>query len=205
MSDDDPITQWIAELRDNNDDAAAKLWKHFVQRLSELARHRLSPGNRSVYDEDDVVVSAFNSLFTGIAAGQFPELDDRGSLWRLLLIITSRKVSHRQRHDLQQRRDVRRTLSDSVFTYSTGDSAQRGIQEVACREPTPEFVAQFTETSEALIECLGDVQLQDVAILRMEGYTDTEIAQRMKCSRSTVQRRLELVRRKWQRQIDAND
>jgi DNA-directed RNA polymerase specialized sigma24 family protein len=35
--------------------------------------------------------------------------------------------------------------------------------------------------------------------LRMEGYTDAEVADRLRCSRRTVQRRLEVVRRHWGR------
>jgi DNA-directed RNA polymerase specialized sigma24 family protein len=38
-----------------------------------------------------------------------------------------------------------------------------------------------------------------VVTLRLEGHTDGEIAVHLNCSRRTVQRRLEVIRRHWDR------
>lgn len=199
MSPDDPITLWMEELREGDDAAAAGLWNHFCLRLYESARRKLSPASRGVYDEEDAALSAFHSVCAGIAAGRFPALNDREGLWRLLLVITSRKVVHRHRHDQQQKRDVGRTFTDSVFARDRDDSAAAGIQNVPAREPTPEFAAAFAETCEKLFEELEESQLRDVASLRLEGYSDSEIATRLGCTRRTIQRRLEVIRRQWQR------
>lgn len=198
MSQDDPISVWITELRAANDDAATGLWNHFVQRLSESAKQMLAPCTKRVYDEDDAVVSAFNSVFQGITAGRYPHLNDRDSLWRVLLVVTSRKVTHRHRHDRQQKRKIYDTMFDSVFTNSADDAFGGGVQQLPCREPTPEFTAVFAETLEQLLIGLSDPKLQKVATLRLDGHTDSEIAARMGCARSTIQRHLEMIRRCWQ-------
>ena len=199
LSSDDPVTLWIDELRNADEAAARNLWNHFVTRLYELGRKKLRPETRRVYDEEDAAQSAFHSVCAGIAAGRFPDLGDRGNLWHLLVAITARKVAHRQRHDHQQRRDVHRNLSDSIFSQSSDDSAAAGVNRIDSREPTPEFAAEFVETCEILYQSLDDPDLQQVVTLRMEGYTDAEIADRLKCSRRTVQRRLEIIRRHWNR------
>ena len=196
MSSEDPITVWIDELRKADAAAAQKLWNHFVSRLYELGRKKLPRDTRRVYDEEDAAQSAFHSVCAGIGAGRFPDLQDRDSLWHLLIVITTRKMAHRLRHDRQQRRDVRRNLSDSIFMPS-GESAFAGVEAIQSREPTPEFAAEFVETCEQLYEDLGDPALRQVVTLRMEGHTDSEIADRLKCSRRTVQRRLEVIRRHW--------
>ena len=157
----------------------------------------LSPRTRRVYDEDDAAQSAFNSVLVGIAAGRYPKLNDRESLWRLLLVITSRKITHRHRHDYRQKRDVRQTLFDSVFADGSYDATQGGIQQLPCREPSPEFAAAFAETCDALFNSLPDPKLQQVAAMRLEGHTDSEIAAGLGCARSAVQRRLEMIRRCW--------
>lgn len=205
MLTDDPISLWLEELREGDDEAAARLWNHFCLRLYETARRRLQPDTRRVYDEEDAALSAFHSVCAGIAAGRFPALADREGLWRLLLVITSRKVADRHRYDRQQRRDVGRNLADSVFAANTDDSGPAGIQQLLAREPTPEFAAAFAETCEALFESLDDPLLRDVATLRLESYSDSEIATQLNCSRNTVQRRLEVIRRHWQRLADSGN
>lgn len=199
MSNDDPITLWIDELRNADEAAARKLWDHFVSRLYETARKKLRPETRRVYDEEDAAQSAFHSVCAGIAAGRYPDLRDRNSLWHLLLVITARKVGHRHRHDQQQRRDVRRNVSDFIFVPATDNSAGVGIDYLAVCEPTAGFAAEFVETCESLFRSLGDPALQQVVTLRMEGCTDREIADRLQCSRRTVQLRLETIRRHWNR------
>ena len=199
LSSDDPVTLWIDELRNADEAAARNLWNHFVSRLYESARKKLRPETRRVYDEEDAAQSAFQSVCAGIAAGRFPDLRDRENLWHVLLVVTARKVAHRHRHDQQQRRDVRRNLSDSIFINSNNDSGRAVIDYVCSREPTAEFAAEFVETCERLFQNLNDPTLQQVVTLRIDGYTDSEIAQRLKCSRRSVQRRIEVIRRRWDR------
>lgn len=199
MSTEDPVSVWIEQLRNADDAAASHLWNHFVQRLYDSARNRLRPETRRVYDEEDAVQSGFQSFCAGIAAGRYPQLQDREGLWRLLLSITARKVSHRHRFDQQLRRNVRRNQPDPFFAEATEQSLAAAVDGIASREPSPEFAAQFVEMCERLMQSLEDPSLQKVATLRMEGYSDTEIADQLGCSRSTVQRRLEVVRRHWQR------
>lgn len=198
MMSDDPITLWIDQLRQGDDLAASDLWSHFFRRLYELARLKLRLTTRPVYDEEDAAQSAFHSVCAGIIAGRFPDLQDRDSLWRLMLVVTAQKVSNRHRYDQQQRRDVRRTLSDSIFLNFPETSAADGIP-VASRKPTPEFAAEFVEICERLFQSLADCRLKEIATLKMEGYTDIEVADRLKCSRRTVQRRITIIRRHWER------
>jgi DNA-directed RNA polymerase specialized sigma24 family protein len=197
MSSDDPVTLWIDELRLADAAAAQRLWNHFFSRLYQLGRAKLRLQTRRVYDEEDAALSAFHSVCAGISAGRFPDLHDRGNLWQLLVVITARKVAHRQRYDRQQRRDVRRNLSDDTFARSAQESVFVSVDLLPSREPTAEFVTEFVETCQRLIEDLADSPLRQVVELRMQGYTDSEIADQLKCSRRTVQRRLEIIRRRW--------
>jgi DNA-directed RNA polymerase specialized sigma24 family protein len=71
------------------------------------------------------------------------------------------------------------------------------VDGIHSREPTPEYAAEFVDTCEHLFKDLEDPALQQVAALRLEGHTDSEIAGKLQCSRSTVQRRLEVIRRRW--------
>ena len=196
MLDSDPVTLWINTLRgDNNEAAASNLWRHFMDRLCKSAQKKLRRDTRRVYDEEDAASSAFRSVCIGIKVGRFPDLNDRNSLLGLLLVVTSRKIARRHEYDFRQRRDVRRNLSDSVFIRSPNDSAADAEDHFRSREPTPEFAAEFADTCEALLQRLDDVKQQKILTLRLEGYTETEIADRLKVSSRTVHRKLEVIRR----------
>lgn len=200
MSNKDPVSLWIEELRQADEVAAHNVWQHFAARLHQSARKNLRAKTKRVYDEEDVVVSMFHSVCRGLAEGRFPDLQDRDSLWRLMLVVTGHKISNRHRHDQRQRRDNRRTLTDSVFIEREGEQVSQLGNRLLSREPTPEFVAEFHETSERLFGALEDPDLQGIAALRIEGYNDSEIADRMDCSRRTVQRRLTMIRQIWESQ-----
>ena len=80
-----------------------------------------------------------------------------------------------------------------------GESAlgEEGIAQIAGDELTPEFAAEVSEEFRRLLESLPDNDLQEIAIRKMDGYTNTEIAQQLGCSQRTIERRLQLIRRTW--------
>jgi len=53
-----------------------------------------------------------------------------------------------------------------------------------------------------LLQKLDDPRLRDLALAKMEGYSNQEIADRMDCSLRTVERRLRLIRKEWQHAFD---
>lgn len=193
MSDEDPVSLWIDQLRESDEAAARQVWEHFSGRLCNIARRKLRSDTRTVYDEEDAAISTFRSVCAGMAAGRFPDLRDRDSLWGLMLTISTQKIANRHRYDRQQRRDIRRTLSDSIFT----DSGQSD-NKLLSREPTPEFAAELEETFSRLFGSLDEPELKEIAALRMEGCTDDEIGAKLNCSRRTVQRRITIICRHWE-------
>ena len=52
------------------------------------------------------------------------------------------------------------------------------------------------EEYDRLLQCLKD-DLRAVAVAKMEGYTNQEIAARLGCCLSTVERSLRYIRRIW--------
>ncbi|MBC7819147.1 MAG: HTH domain-containing protein [Planctomycetaceae bacterium] len=192
---DEPITQWINQLRQSEPEAAQQLWDYYCERLYALARTKLSASARRVYDEEDAAISAFHSLCRGIAAQRYPGLNDRNNLWRLLVTITARKVTARHRHEGRDKRDSARVLTESALMKSDDESL--GLDGFAGREPTPEFVAEVAETCDLLFAALDDNILRRITELKLEGFSNGEIAKQLGCTRRTVERKLERIRRLW--------
>jgi DNA-directed RNA polymerase specialized sigma24 family protein len=193
------VSRWIDDLKGGDPSAAQPLWEHFFDRLVRLARQKLRSSRRTGADadEEDAALSAFDSFCQGAARGRFPLLSDREDLWRLLVVITARKAAAQSR----RRRTVKRggdRIAVAAGPFSTDDSASgRDLDEIVGDEPTPEFAAMVAEEYRRLLDRLGDESLRRVAIWRMEGYTNDEIADRLGCARRTVARRLDVIRRVW--------
>jgi DNA-directed RNA polymerase specialized sigma24 family protein len=64
-------------------------------------------------------------------------------------------------------------------------------------EPTPDLALRLTEECQHLLECLEDDTLRRVALWKMEGYTNREIADRLGCVEKTVERKIKSIRQLW--------
>jgi RNA polymerase sigma factor (sigma-70 family) len=182
----DSTTFWVNELKVGSHEAVEELWRRYHRRIVDVARKRLN-GHAvcRVSDEDDIAQSAFASFFRAAERGVFPDLNNSADLWRLLLLITQRKVSHRLRwHNSKRRR------------HASDQSVE--LDQIIGPAPTPEFWAIAMESFQELLGRLGDDVLCSVAIMRMQGYTGEEIASQVKCSVSTVDRKLRRIRHEWE-------
>ena len=182
VSYDEPLTVWMKKLQLGDRDSAQRLWQVYYQKLVNLARQRLGGRTRLVSDEEDVVLSAFKSFCNGMENGRFPELDDRDGLWKLLVTITLHKVFRLVRNETRQKRggNWKRSSGNS----ETGDDL---LTELAASEPTPEVAAQFAEDLQRLLVKLESPELVELATLKMEGYTNAEIALRWNRAERTVE------------------
>jgi RNA polymerase sigma factor (sigma-70 family) len=197
MSAEGSVTRWVAALKGGDAAAAQPLWERYHRRLVGLAREKLRADRRRAADEDDIVQSAFHSFFQGVSRGRFPRLDDRDNLWRLLVVITARKVCDQIAHDHAARRGAGTVQGESRMSGLGDNGDLVAIEQVVGDEPTPEFAAQVAEEYERLLDRLGDDSLREVAVWKMEGLTADEIADRLDCSRRTVARKLETIRIIW--------
>ena len=190
------VTLWIGAMKAGAGDAAQKLWQRYFETIVGLARARLRGASSSVIDEEDVALSAFDSFFAAAAQGRFPRLEDREDLWRLLVTITARKVQDQVQWHRRQKRGGGRLVDEAALGMAGEEGG--GLEQFACPEPSPEFAAMVAEEFRQRLDGLADDSLRRVALLRMEGYTNEEVADRLGCNRRTVVRKLELIRRRWE-------
>jgi DNA-directed RNA polymerase specialized sigma24 family protein len=77
------------------------------------------------------------------------------------------------------------------------------LEQIVGDEPTPDFAAQAAETVRQLLDSLPTAGYKALAICKLEGYTNDEIALRSGCSLRTVERRLQFIREYLQAQGDS--
>jgi DNA-directed RNA polymerase specialized sigma24 family protein len=92
MTSNGSVTYWIGQLQAGEAAAAQPLFERYFAQLVRLARARLRGRPGRVRDEEDAAIDAFASFCRGAEQGKFSQLKDRNNLWRLLVVITARKV-----------------------------------------------------------------------------------------------------------------
>jgi RNA polymerase sigma factor (sigma-70 family) len=197
MSSEGSVTRWLTALKGGDPAAAQPLWERYHRRLVALARQKLQSARRREADEEDVVQSAFHSFFQGVARGRFPQLNDRDNLWRLLVVITARKALDQLARQHSKRQGGGTVQGEPRISPGESGRDEAAIEQVVGEEPTPEFAAQVAEQYQRLLDLLGDDTLRRVAVWKMEGLTNDEVAARLDCSRRTVARKLETIRIIW--------
>ena len=101
-----------------------------------------------------------------------------------------RKVGKQLRHAAAQKR-----AGGQIFTEAELASDQ-GLDELIGELPTHELDVQAAELVVAL-----PADLQELAVLRLLGHSTKEIAEQLDCTQRKVQRKLELVRLKWENSL----
>jgi DNA-directed RNA polymerase specialized sigma24 family protein len=194
MSADGPVTVWFERLQAGDADAARYLWDNYFRRLVGLARARLERQGlpRRAADEEDVALSAFDSFCRGAAAGRFARLGNRGDLWRVLVTITARKAGRLARDQRRQKRGGGAVVGESAVKGPDG-----GLDQLGGGQPTPALAAEVADEFRRLLDLLDDDEQRAIALWKMEGDSNPEIARRLGCALSTVERRLALIRRIW--------
>jgi len=181
------VSQLLGRLRGGDHDAVRQLWQRYFHPLVHLARVRLTACGGRPADAEDVALEAFFSLYARLtapgSARPFPDLDNRTHLWKLLACFTVREA-----FDVAKKETRRRAVVGDQATLGA-----EGFAPFASREPPPEFSAAVAE----LLECLPNDTLRAVAVGRMEGRTNTEIARRLGCALSTIERKLQVIRMMW--------
>lgn len=192
MTSDGPVTSWLSALEQGDSAAAQKLWNVYFARLVLLASRRMPGSTKRVVDGEDVALSAFESFFEGVRQQRFPSLADRDGLWRLLVTITARKAADATLQSRRQKRGGGLVRGDSAFPADS-----RSWDDVIGREPSPEFSCQIREELHRLMSLLDDPALETIAIGKLNGWTNEEIAREQGVVPRTIERKLGLIRRIW--------
>jgi RNA polymerase sigma factor (sigma-70 family) len=198
MVHDGSVTRLIQLLRSDDpaerDIAARLIWRRYLHDLLELARNNLNKRIRRREDEEDVLQSMYKSFCLRQQRGEF-DLAGRDALWKLLVTITLRKARNTAKRQGREMRDVghEQTLTDGDDARSVGWA----LEQMDAAGPSPAEAAVLNEALERRLEALADPELREIALLRLEGYTNREIAAKRDCTERSIERRMERIRGKW--------
>jgi RNA polymerase sigma-70 factor, ECF subfamily len=164
---------------------ARQLFDRYVESLLALARRRISQRLASRVDPEDVVQSVFRTFFAQLKAGRY-RFEQQDDLCKLLMRITVHKtLRHIAFHEADKR--------SPRLEVGQEDEAQKRILELLDHEPTPETTVTFLDQLEHFLSRLRPEERQ-VVEMRLQGYTNEEIATRLGTYDRKIRRVVERIR-----------
>jgi DNA-directed RNA polymerase specialized sigma24 family protein len=173
------ITQCIRDLEAGvrRNEAAQALWDRYFGGLARYAMTRLQAMHvaRAVADEQDAALWAFDKVCRGIERGQL-KLGGRDDFLKLLRWSTR---------------------GEAIKQGKVRGADDAGIDQVPGKELPPELFLMAEEGCRRLLDLLNEEELRRIALLKLIGHTDKEIARKLGCTQATVERKLKRIRLKW--------
>lgn len=184
------VTNWMLLLKSGDEDAARRIWERYFEQMCYLAREKLGTDARRAQDEQDIAASAIFALYQGAVEDRFRKFKNRDDLWQVLSMIVARKASNVRRSVA-----VRKETGECDLGSSGIDS--RILQNWLSSEPTPDSLDSLDVHCRDLLDLLDD-KIREVALLKLSGFSNAEIAQMRKRSISTIERYLQIIRQTWE-------
>jgi RNA polymerase sigma-70 factor (ECF subfamily) len=179
-SEDVPDEVLIERIQSGDDSAAAELYHRYAARLRVLADRQMSSAIRRTHEADDIVQSAFRSLFRGVNSGTYTAPEGQ-SLWSLLAVIAIHKVRRKA------------TRNKSVKAVSLDDASEHPSDHDQFEADVS--IEQFESSLRESIEGLRPNE-QKIVELRVQGFSILDIADHLQNSCRTVERTLQRIREK---------
>ena len=179
------VTRLIRAVQDDRSSAVGPLLAVYFERLVQLARKRLQGLPGMAGHEEDLALRSFHSVCQRLRdPGRPLHLGGRDDLWRLLATRT-----------------ISRAI-DLVRRHRPGEvPGTHDVEQLLAREPTPEDAAATADECRRLLDLLDEPELRQIALWKVEGYTNEEIAARLDCVPRTVERKVSRIRLLWKHEL----
>ena len=164
----------LAGVRVGDDRACQDFWDQYGPLIEKVAERHLAAGVRRRVGPESVMLSACRTFFRRAQGGEF-DLPDAESLWRLLCAITVNKVRLKTRFHLRKKRGLQ------------SEEHPDQPPDVPANSPAPEEELEFNDELEKLIAEFNEEERR-VLDLKLQQFTNDEIAEKLGCSERTVRR-----------------
>lgn len=190
---DGSITKAVEGLRCNDASSTQILWERFFAKLCNFAESKIYKRHRRLLDADEIATNAFMALVEGVRAKRFERVRNRDELWQMLVLIAARQTINAQKRIERAKRGAGKVQDSSAF----GEHGIGSVVDFVKRDLDPDIALQLQDLSDQLLSQLPGDDLKRIALLRMAGYSNAEIAQILEVSERTIERKLAAVRRYW--------
>ncbi|MEQ9415491.1 MAG: sigma-70 family RNA polymerase sigma factor [Cyclobacteriaceae bacterium] len=191
--DNGSVTHFLEQLKNGDDEGLNRLWSTYFEKLVVVAQKYMIGRTSGITDGEDIALSVMTSLYDRARRERINDVNNRQMLWRMLVVVTKQKCIDKMRQEGRQKRGGGRILRESDLQLESLVS----IEDLAVVSPSTEFVCSLSEELNSLLLNLKSERLREIAILKLEGLTNSEISQQLGVSVSTIERKIARIRVEW--------
>lgn len=177
----DLVDRW----REGDQDAATELYERYFEQLINIISGNLMERYQSHFDSEDVLMSAFRTVLVRVTNGEF-RFEDDDDVWKLLVTVSLNKLRKKVRHHQTGKRNIdleTRGSSDFDGTLAGQLTLSPGVFEAV----------EFADLVKTAMSILSDRE-RSILLLRLEGFSQQEIASKLEITDRTVRRCWEKIR-----------
>lgn len=195
------VSKWLHGARSGDPIATEKIVTRYINRLAEFADAALRRGERLTEDGEDFALSVLQWASTELSAGRLPDLHNRDDLWLFLVEAAQRRIVRKQskQRSLNQEHPTEMTMTDTLKQYDAE------LQDLWERGNPGAYFREVIHCWEDIINILPDQTSKDIAVLKLQGFSNREISQKLKLVSRTVDRKVIAIVEKWKAYIEADD
>lgn len=179
------VSMLIARLKDGDESALARLHQRYWPALVNLGRVKLRGAPIRAADEEDVAQKAFVGFYDSVRNNRVPDLSNRHELLALLSHIVACKALNEIKREMAQKRGGGQPRSDLL------------LGALATEESSPAHQAILNDSYQYYLTSLPE-SLRAVAARNLAGMTNREISDELGVSERTVERKMALLKTRWQ-------
>jgi DNA-directed RNA polymerase specialized sigma24 family protein len=196
------VTEWLVDLKRGGDRGAQQLWERYYVELISAAHRKLGRLPHRAEDAEDVAAMAFTAFVQRVEKQRFPKLDDRDDLWQVLLMLTERRAADLVRREKAQRRGDGMIRGEAVLNQGLSTSGPAGgMDGLPGPRLTPETIDGLAAVIRERWEAFQDETLERIALDKLQGYTNAEIAERTGIALRSVERKLQLIKSRLRKDV----
>jgi RNA polymerase sigma-70 factor (ECF subfamily) len=174
----------VAAYQAGSDTAAQILFDRYCEKLLRLARRRIGQRLVGRIDPEDVIQSAFRTFFVHVRKSDF-SFAEESDLFKLLVRLTVHKTLRQIAHHRAAKRDPAREIGQALEDRDL-------MEQLISQEPPPEAGITLLEEMERFFSRLTEFERQ-VLELRLQGYSSSEIAEKLQTYDRKIRRVLERI------------
>ena len=171
--------------------AETELFDRIYPLVREVARRTATAQRAAIADGSDFAISAWMSFHNWIRRAELNGDESFAYFWNLLVQMTRCKANEHGRWETAEKRGGGRVISASSFDSQSDETTW--LDTIASEEFSADFLGiLYHEQLESL-----EPQLQNIALAKLQGYTNKQVAEMEDISERSVERKLERIRRRW--------